>query len=221
MANADTARQNRGYGGQTQDGGNSNSLLDKMRSLSMAALAGGASPSTMAGFALGKLIASYMDRGAQKKKAANDSKVLGTLEGTTGNTAYNSDEYSPTYTISLDNPTGNMSSENSREGAQANGGYRGQDVGGSVVDGTTSIPAQSNNGYAQLANYLYSNGNNNYDIAAGLANLSNGNTEAVDLAVLGKPGEIGYNVATGKTEYIPMTKGLLNELGNVQLKYSK
>ena len=221
MANADTVRQNRGYGGQTQDGGNSNSLLDKMRSLSVAALANGASPSTMAGFALGKLIASYMDRGAQKKQKAKDSEVWGTLEGNTGNTAYSNSEYSPTYTISLDNPTGGIPSENSKEGAQANGGYRGQDVGGSVVDGTTSIPAQSNNGYAQLANYLYSNGNNNYDIAAGLAKLNNGNNEAVNLAVIGNPGEIGYNVATGKTEYIPLTKGLLNELGNVQLKYSK
>lgn len=219
MANVDEIRAQRGQTGASGD--NKTDWQKQLEMLSMAALAKGASPATMAGFALGKFLSNMIDRGKAKKTAQGDLDALKILEGNirgdgTGTTS---------------GAIGNDNANGYSVGAKFEGLYDpwywkdhnytsptekdsisfgiGRNTGGSVVDGTTP-ENQRDKGYSELANYMRSK-DGDYDLSVGLASLRNGG--AGDSAVLGARGEYGYNVGNGKMEYIPFSTGLLSNSG--------
>lgn len=226
MANADEARAYRN--GQTGNPNTSsnNGKTDwqkQLEMLSLASLARGASPATMAGFALGKYLSNMMARREAKKTSENDLLKLKELEGggtSTESTGTNGDNSSQGYGVGVQfeglyDPwymkDHDMSHPNEITSITFNRGENG----GSVVDGTTPYNTGRDNGYSELANYMRSK-DGDYNIETGLAQLVNGNDG--DLSVLGNRGTLGYNVGTGKMEYIPLSTGLLNVNG---IKYRK
>lgn len=211
MASVDETRRAGGQSGAQADGQTGSKKSDwqkQLEMLSLASLARGASPSTMAGFALGKFLSNWFDRRAEKKRAEQDAKGLQNLEGndnsTDGTTSKPSYEVgmklngvTDPYYMSDPRLTNDKVTESITFG-------RGQDTGGSVVDGTTSKPSYS--GFSELGNYM--RGSDNFNIARDLGSTY-GSGRANDLATIGNQGEFGYNTATGKMEYEPIQKGLL------------
>lgn len=147
---------------QTQDtnmsGSNSenNDQSKWMQALSMAALSNGADPSTMLGFATGRLISNLVNNWLGNRNARNDAKAAAKLNGQ---------------------------------------GVAGQGAG-----------SQKNTGMAMVGSAASPTGTYDFakDIAAKEAGINYGN--------LGNPGEIGFNVFTGKSEYNPVTPVQMEDL---------
>lgn len=216
MANVDEIRAQRGQTGASGD--NKTDWQKQLEMLSMAALAKGASPATMAGFALGKFLSNMIARRNAKNDETKNAEALkilegnirgdgaGTTTGAIGNDNANGysvgakfeELYDPYYMKDHDVFT-----------PKAKTSITLNNTGGSVVDGTTP-ENQRDNGYSELANYIRSK-DGDYDLSVGLESLKNGG--ANDMAALGNRGEYGYNVGNGKLEYIPLNTGLLSNSG--------
>lgn len=93
MSSWQQAQQQRGFGASSNrvDDNKNKSWQDALQAASMAALAKGADTQTMLGFALGKFLSNYLNRGQEKRDAQNAYNIANGLN----NGGYDGLSYTP------------------------------------------------------------------------------------------------------------------------------